>query len=47
MEKVTIEPFNFIGISVNTTNENGQAAYDIAAIVLLSIPWGIMSISLT
>lgn len=29
MEKVTIEPFKVIGISVRTTNENNQAAKDI------------------
>jgi predicted transcriptional regulator YdeE len=29
MKKVKIEPFNVIGISVRTTNENGQAAKDI------------------
>ena len=29
MQKVTIEPFKVIGISVNTTNENGQSAQDI------------------
>ena len=30
MDKVTIEPFKVIGISVRTTNENGQAAEEIA-----------------
>ena len=30
MEKVRIETFKLIGISVRTTNENGQAAKDIA-----------------
>ncbi len=29
MQKVKIEPFKVIGISVRTTNENGQAATDI------------------
>ncbi len=29
MKKVTIEPFQLIGITVRTTNENGQAAQDI------------------
>lgn len=29
MQKVTIEPFQVIGISVRTTNENGQSAKDI------------------
>lgn len=29
MEKLTIEPFKVIGISVRTTNENNQAAKDI------------------
>ncbi|REG96061.1 GyrI-like domain-containing protein [Flavobacterium aquicola] len=29
MEKVKIEPFKVIGISVRTTNENGQAAKEI------------------
>jgi len=29
MDNVTIEPFKVIGISVRTTNENGQAAKDI------------------
>lgn len=30
MDKVKIEPFKVIGISVRTTNENGQAAKEIA-----------------
>lgn len=30
MDKVKIEPFKIIGISVRTTNENGQAAKEIA-----------------
>ncbi len=30
MDKVKIEPFKIIGISVRTTNENNQAAKDIA-----------------
>ena len=30
MNKVNIEPFKVIGISVRTTNENGQAAKEIA-----------------
>ncbi|NND33371.1 MAG: effector binding domain-containing protein [Saprospiraceae bacterium] len=30
MQKVKIEPFKIIGISVRTTNENGQAAKEIA-----------------
>ena len=30
MQKVKIEPFKLIGISIRTTNENGQAAKDIA-----------------
>lgn len=30
MQKVTIEPFKVIGISVTTTNENGKSAQDIA-----------------
>ena len=30
MEKVKVEPFKVIGISVRTTNENGQAATEIA-----------------
>ena len=29
MQKVTIEPFKVIGISVTTTNENGKSAKDI------------------
>jgi len=29
MQKVTIEPFQVIGISVTTTNENGKSAQDI------------------
>lgn len=29
MKKVTIEPFNVIGIAVRTTNENGQSGQDI------------------
>ena len=29
MQKVTIEPFHFIGIAVKTSNINGQAAKDI------------------
>lgn len=32
MEKVTIKAFNVIGISVRTTNENGQAGQDIGAL---------------
>lgn len=32
MEKVKIEPFEMIGISVRTTNDNGQGAKDIAAL---------------
>lgn len=32
MNKVKIEPFKVIGISVRTTNENNQAAIDIAAL---------------
>lgn len=32
MENVKIEPFKVIGISVRTTNENGQAARDIGAL---------------
>ncbi len=32
MNKVTIEPFTVVGISVRTTNENGQAAQDIPAL---------------
>lgn len=32
MQKVRIEPFNVIGISVRTTNENGKAAQDIGKI---------------
>ncbi len=30
MQKIKIEPFKVIGISVRTTNENGQAANEIA-----------------
>lgn len=30
MIKVVVEPFNFIGISVSTTNEGGKAATDLA-----------------
>jgi len=30
MQKVKIEPFKLIGISIRTTNENGQSAKDIA-----------------
>ena len=30
MTSVTVEPFNLIGISVRTTNEEGKAAIDIA-----------------
>ncbi|WKN43518.1 GyrI-like domain-containing protein [Tunicatimonas pelagia] len=30
MQKVKIEPFNIIGISIRTTNENGKASNDIA-----------------
>lgn len=30
MQKVKIEPFNLIGISIRTTNESGQSAKDIA-----------------
>lgn len=30
MQTVKIEPFNIIGISIRTTNENGQASKDIA-----------------
>lgn len=30
MEKIKIEPFKLIGISIRTTNENGQAAQEIA-----------------
>ncbi|MEN7550031.1 GyrI-like domain-containing protein [Rapidithrix thailandica] len=30
MQTVNIEPFNIIGISIRTTNENGQANKDIA-----------------
>lgn len=30
MDKVKIEPFKVIGISVRTTNENNQATKDIA-----------------
>ena len=29
MKKVTVKPLNIIGVSVRTTNENGQAATDI------------------
>lgn len=29
MKKVVIKPFNLIGISIRTTNENGQAAQEI------------------
>jgi len=29
MKKVTIQPFNVIGIAVRTTNENGQSGQDI------------------
>jgi predicted transcriptional regulator YdeE len=32
MNKVRIEPFRVIGISVRTTNENGQGAIDIGAL---------------
>jgi predicted transcriptional regulator YdeE len=32
MHTITIEPFKIIGISVRTTNENGQAAQDIGAL---------------
>ncbi|WP_313090193.1 GyrI-like domain-containing protein [Chryseobacterium flavum] len=32
MENVKVEPFKIIGISVRTTNENGQAARDIPAL---------------
>jgi predicted transcriptional regulator YdeE len=32
MQKVNIEPFKVIGIAVRTTNENGQAAKDIAGL---------------
>lgn len=32
MQDVTIEPFNIVGISVRTTNENGQAAQDIGVL---------------
>lgn len=30
MQTIKIEPFNIIGISIRTTNENGQASKDIA-----------------
>lgn len=30
MQTVKIEPFNFVGISIRTTNENGQASKEIA-----------------
>lgn len=30
MQTVKIEPFNFVGISIRTTNENGQASNEIA-----------------
>ena len=30
MQKVKIEPFNLIGLAIRTTNENGQAAQEIA-----------------
>ena len=30
MQKVKIEPFKLIGISIQTSNENGQSAQDIA-----------------
>lgn len=29
MQKVTIEPFNVVGIAVRTTNQNGQSGQDI------------------
>ncbi len=32
MEKVSISPFHIIGISVRTTNENGQSTKDIPAL---------------
>lgn len=32
MQKVNIEPFHFVGISVRTSNNNGQAAEDISAL---------------
>ncbi|MDR2147886.1 MAG: GyrI-like domain-containing protein [Tannerella sp.] len=32
MDKIKIEPFHVIGISVRTTNENGQATQDIPAL---------------
>lgn len=32
MLKVKIEPFKVIGVTVNTTNENGQSAQDIGAL---------------
>ena len=30
MQKVKIEPFNLVGLAIRTTNENGQAAQEIA-----------------
>ena len=32
MEKVTIEPFKVIGITVRTTNQNGQGVQDIGVL---------------
>lgn len=32
MDSIKVEPFNIIGISVRTTNENNQAAKDISAL---------------
>ncbi|WP_236973086.1 GyrI-like domain-containing protein [Membranihabitans marinus] len=32
MQNVQIQPFNVIGLSIRTTNENGQASTDIAAL---------------
>jgi len=42
MNKVTIKPFKIIGISVRTTNENGQSAKDIGALWNTFIAEGIL-----
>ena len=42
MNKVTIKPFKIIGISVRTTNENGQSAKDIGALWNKFITEGIL-----
>ena len=42
MEKVKIEPFQLIGLSIRTTNENQQALQDIAALWSRFMSEGIM-----